>query len=692
MTEPSPHSTERRRFNASERVALYLAADGNCQRCGTPLQAGWHGDHIEPYSLGGPTDVINGQALCPTCNLRKGATPVAYADQFKPREFQTEVIKSVLDGISSGRRTTVVLASPGSGKTLTYQAVATYLYREGLIDYVGAFVPRIVLARQCELSWHRRLDQPDGISAFDGDHRLFDPRARIGPIRHIPNKLPLLPPGESGIGFVTTYSALVKAPLIFSEGWARKHKGRFLLVADEAQFCGTNDDDNDSGGTAAGRWMKELHEYAAHTLLLTGTPYRSDGQPLILADYEPAGEDGMRRLVHHAEASYATGIAESYLRRFEAELHDARVRVKYASNEAVEYDLSISGADLKEVVRKPDVWQPICRDVVRALREKQKIYAGYRALISCMQQPEARLVQKFLAKEYPDLKVMISVSDDGADAEQALRDFKSGGADVLVTVRKAFIGYDCPEITVVGVLTNYRDQGHLFQLVGRGLRILKDGPDRRAQSCRVICPDDPQMQQFVDMMRGESEQGMRERERREKAQDGAELPSKSSQPELSWVESAHSTAVRGVSNDAEVDADEMFLIKAVKHELGLSDDATSLKLFIERIGMTLSQGSAAAAGAELDGQILLPATSAGTPKTEREHVEDLNRQAAKSIKSFVARQGYDVKDSAVFGKQVMRVTAAVNAAAGFTADEVRTVDDAMARLRAVERLTLEVAA
>lgn len=32
----------------------------------------FHADHRDPWVRGGVTDVINGQALCPTCNCRKG--------------------------------------------------------------------------------------------------------------------------------------------------------------------------------------------------------------------------------------------------------------------------------------------------------------------------------------------------------------------------------------------------------------------------------------------------------------------------------------------------------------------------------------------------------------------------------------------------------------------------------------------
>lgn len=64
--------TERRRFNGSERVALFLAAAGKCSLCGIDLERSWHADHMHPYSKDGATDVVNGQALCATCNLTKG--------------------------------------------------------------------------------------------------------------------------------------------------------------------------------------------------------------------------------------------------------------------------------------------------------------------------------------------------------------------------------------------------------------------------------------------------------------------------------------------------------------------------------------------------------------------------------------------------------------------------------------------
>lgn len=670
----------RRRFSKREKAALYDAADGRCQcwgcgacgpdGCEAELSRGWHADHDDPHSRGGETDLVNGRALCPPCNLSKGSR-VLYRDAYTPRPFQREVINAVLDGMASGRDTTIVLASPGSGKTLAYQAAATFAYREGLADLVAVFVPRIVLAQQCETSWLNRKD--DG--TLGGNHLLFDARSRLGRIRHVANQAPLTMPGESGIGFVTTYSALVSNPPIF-DSWARHHKGRFLLIADEAQFCGAAND-NRGEGTRAGALITDVHAMAAHTLLLTGTPYRSDGQPLILADYDEPDEQGRRQLLSHVPpADYRAGVREGYLRRFEATLHDARIRWKRVDNTVTEYDLSVSGDDLADVLRKEDVWRPIADGVVAAVREKQRANPEYRGLISCMEQKDAGRVYDYLTKgnRYPGLRVLKATTEDGKDAERDLRKFQArNGGDILVTVRKAFIGYDCPQITVVGILTHYRDQGHLEQLVGRGLRTWS-GAASRSQSCRVIAPDDPKMTEFIEYMRGESEQGLRERRAREQKGEGPGTPDDG---QMGYVESAHATTARAVSNDTSLDNEQLLLIEAVKHDVGSSEDVTVLARFAEKLGLALPQASVA--------DIAPEPGDAAPLLTEREQIESIGAQVVDEVKRVLSAQGVGYPRSD-YDDHVRRVTAQVNKLAGCRAPECRTVEQAMARLRVVREM------
>lgn len=62
----------KRSFDASQRESLFALAGGKCVGCGLALEPGWHADHVHPWTLGGKTEIANGQALCPGCNRSKG--------------------------------------------------------------------------------------------------------------------------------------------------------------------------------------------------------------------------------------------------------------------------------------------------------------------------------------------------------------------------------------------------------------------------------------------------------------------------------------------------------------------------------------------------------------------------------------------------------------------------------------------
>ena len=56
----------------SLRNALWRHADGKCQLCSIPLDQSFHADHIVPWRVRPVTNVHEMQALCPSCNLKKG--------------------------------------------------------------------------------------------------------------------------------------------------------------------------------------------------------------------------------------------------------------------------------------------------------------------------------------------------------------------------------------------------------------------------------------------------------------------------------------------------------------------------------------------------------------------------------------------------------------------------------------------
>lgn len=651
---------DRRRFNARERDELYDISAGCCAECEQPLAPGWHADHFYPSSRGGPTHTANGQALCPRCNLTKGDT-VIYNDKFRPRPAQAEVLNAVRENVQQGVKQTVALLAPGSGKELLGQAVAVELRRLGLIDFVVVLTPRIGLAQQCETNWRKQRDdvkfpRHDVAEDWVGNFELFDPAGRIEFIEHIENRKPLLDPRVHARGIATTYQSLVsqRGQEAFGE-FAQRHEGRFLVVVDEAQFCG-DDDSGFGGGTRAGEMVKMLDHHATHTLIMTGTAERSDGASLVCCRYGEPNTAGVRPLLHDVHAGYQDGVREGYLRRYVATVTDQKVTRRDISDDLETVtNLSEDGAQLKQILRRPGVWQPLVDEVATTLREKKRRLPEYQALISCIERDDAERVAAYWRSRYPDLRVALATSDR-PDANGVLRDFKTGDADVLITVRMAFIGYDCKTITVVGVLTHYRDKGHLMQLVGRGMRVL-DEERFEAQSCRVIAPDDPKMQEFLEELRKASEQGIRDRG------EGPDGPGTGPGPGTVVVEDTESTGTRVTGPSVDLDNTQYAAFEAARRH-GLIGDPDQVHAFLQDM---LQQRTSSAA----------PTTPAATaksttaPRTGKERIEELLSDTAKLVKAAVSRDyGVAPRDPG-YDDMVIKLTADLNKRAGGNSGKAR---------------------
>jgi superfamily II DNA or RNA helicase len=667
----------RRRFNRKEKNALYLGNAGHCARCDTELEPGWHGDHIQPYIHGGQTKLSNGQPLCAVCNLKKGSS-MTWTDKFRPRSFQQELVKVIRARVVAGESLTVALVSPGSGKTLGYQAAVTDLIRHVQeIDFIVVYVPRVILAKQAEITW--RHEDPHDPRRELGHFELFDPKCRLERIRHRGNISPLLPAGARHEGFVTTYQSLVSYPDLHT-GWAKEHAGRFLLVGDEAQFLGAPLDEGDETSPKAGQHFEQLAQYARHTLLLTGTEERADGRKLILCDdlYKQDGK-GKWHLGPHVEARYRDGIALGYLRQFDAVIPDPRVVWWPTEDERIEYDLSKSSelppekrAKLARILRNPKIWQPMCDETVKRLGYARKTNPGYLALIACMEQQDAKAARQYLHDVYPSLRVGLAISEDGPAAEQALKDFKVSKYDILVTVRKAFIGYDCPEIAVVCCLTNYRNIGHLMQLVMRGGRVWDPkicGQPARSQRLYLILPGDPMMAKFIEYLRREQAEGLRE-----PGEGPGPGPGEGHEGRL---EDAWISTIRGANYERDLTAEEYAESQAILDQYGpITTPGQVQQLFLD-LGMAMP-GAA-------KNPVPQPQSA---PKTEQEIVKELKSEAARQIGAYLRALGHE-PNHVDYGKVRAQWTNRINDAFVISGtDEITTADKAKAYLAHVGRWPL----
>ena len=441
-------------------------------------------------------------------------------DRITRRLWQEDWRDKAVRKAQEGGKLLVGNIAPGSGKTLGTLDVANEFFRHRMIDCVAVFVPRINLCTQYELDWA-------AISS------KFCPPV-MGRVDFRKNNPPLI---RDNFGYVTTYASLIAAV----EFHIQQLKGkRFMMIIDEAQMLGC-DTDEPGLGTQSGIAIERLAALpnCVFVQLVSGTPYRADGQRLVLAQYDGPDADGKSYLKADVTVSYLEGVSMGYLRPFEAILHDGAALREYLDGEKEHLYLSKMDKGVSAILMDERFWAPMVDATIQKVLECQMVHLDFCGLIGACNQDHAKRIQKYISNHSAGVKSLIAVSSEDA-AQDNLRDFKKGGYDILITVAMAHVGYDHKPITVVCCLNAFREKGWLDQFAARGLRVFSDVL-LHLQMLYFICPDDKKMRSWVESMRVQSDQGIRERAARKENDDAKE---KESEPGISSRRSRRGRTVR----------------------------------------------------------------------------------------------------------------------------------------------------
>jgi superfamily II DNA or RNA helicase len=431
--------SERRRFNDSERVALYIAADGRCSECGAELEPGWHSDHERPWSKGGLTDVVNGQALCPSCNLKKG-------NRMRPtlRDWQHAALRAYR--AAADRSDFLVEATPGSGKTMLALTIARELLDAGEIQRVIVVCPTAHLKRQ----WADAANH-FGIAldpAFVNAHGSLSPDYD---------------------GAAVTYQQLVSGVLIVRRLCAKPT----LVILDEVHHCG--EEDHSTWGRAIGDAFSSV---ARRRLLLSGTPFREDGRPIPFVVY-----DGNGQAVADHVYSYADALRDEVCRPVEFLAYDGEMHWREVtgarlstllSETATERDArtAFQSALLPDGQWMPDVLAAADAELTR-IREQIPDAGG---LVLASSRGYAYAYGKLLEQITGQSATIVVSRDNGEDegntnpSQEIARFATDPSKRWLVAVRMVSEGVDVPRLAVGVYATSTWTEMFFRQAVGRFVR------------------------------------------------------------------------------------------------------------------------------------------------------------------------------------------------------------------------------
>jgi len=429
----------KRHFNSNQKYALFIHANGKCEMCGKPLTYGWHADHVKPYSRGGKTDVLNGQALCARCNLKKGARMTNDL-----REWQKRFIGKV-DGCN--KKDFLLVATPGSGKTTAALTVAKTKLENGSISRVVVVVPTTQLKKQ----W------ADAAKAFGiaFTTKYSNSKLKIsGAIEPLDTH-----------GVVITYPQIGREPELHRVG-CRKPT---MVIFDEIHHAGSGEN------LVWGEALIKAFGEARFRLLMSGTPFRSDGAKIPFVTYSDcgAGEKSVPDFIYGYDQAIEEGICRtvifpSYDGQLEWSINDTEFEATFQD------DLTQSG----ESARLRTALSHRGETLVNMIRHAQKKLDELRAngnpsaagLVTTIShfdghaQGVANLIEKITGHK----PVVVTSAEE--DPHNRIEVFADSNDMWLVSVRMVSEGIDIPRLQVGIYASNIVQELFFRQFVGRFVR------------------------------------------------------------------------------------------------------------------------------------------------------------------------------------------------------------------------------
>jgi|GEM_PF-246527 len=490
---------DRRFFSAAQRRALYWAADGHCEICGVILDPKkWHADHIRPHSLAGNTDVVNGQALCPGCNVKKGnnmTSPYAqlylnswpeYPPLRKWQERFLETWKLLCDPTAGGQKDFLMAVVPAAGKTTASIKAAHEGLKRDWFGRIVVVVPSINLVGQ----WIDAASEK-GIAL----QKVEDYGSGI------------TKPADSG-GIVTTYQAVAANPERFRAYSSREVT---FVIGDEIHHCG----DKENLAWGEGMLTAFKHDMTIR-LVSSGTPFRTDNISIPFVQYddkEIEREDGVLEIHRVARAdfeySYGEALRDGVVRDIFFPTWDSKLSWRRAGQEythTFQDDLTpqLASDRLKAALDPRGDWLPeVIRDAHSRLStiRTEEGHPNAGGLIICKSQAHAEEVAN-LVKNITGTEPVIVHSDiDGASG--LIDYYKKADTPWIVTVRMVSEGVDVKRLRVGIYATNYKTRLFFQQAIARTTRydnavpgLARDGQPV-GQPAWFYVPDDPDLQIYM---------------------------------------------------------------------------------------------------------------------------------------------------------------------------------------------------
>lgn len=290
-------------------------------------------------------------------------------------------------------------------------------------------------------------------------------------------------------GAVVTYQQVCLAPSIFQ----RTCKSRkTLLILDELHHAGD--------GKNWGKALRSAFEPAAFRLILSGTPFRSDNNPIPFIRYEQ-GESRADFAYGYTEAIRDSVCRPIVFPSYEGELTWLSEGREHTATFQDGLTFDRQRERLKTALLQESWLGPVVTDAhsqLTRLRKEEQPDAG--GLIVSMDQDHARWIADLVGR-ISGTKAAVAVSDDPAASRTIEAFSKHPKQQWLVAVNMVSEGVDIPRLRVGVYGTNVLTEMYFRQVVGRFVR-MQDGVPK-PQRAWLYLPKDPVLVHYARQIKAE---------------------------------------------------------------------------------------------------------------------------------------------------------------------------------------------
>lgn len=352
------------------------------------------------------------------------------------RKWQKECSEAALEKYHSGAPHFLCLASPGAGKTVMAAEVARKMLELKLVDLIICFAPSSVVVSSIESTFSHILKK-----SFNG--------------------------GLGAVGAAYTYHSLMYFDKCF---WDSLQRHRVLVIFDEIHHCSGDSLDN------ANMWGREIlnqvNQCASYTLALTGPPWRTDNNPIVLSNYtNPEGEICCDYIYGLHDA-----IADGVCRKPKITLINSD-NLFFSSKESVQRFSTIADflrgtiASYQSIIWHPEVMKYVLNAGCKKLHEIRKVNSDAGGLVVASSVNHAYQLLNILENEFAQTATIVTYHDRDALNKIAL--YRQSNTEWIVSVGMISEGTDIPRLQVCCHLSSVKTELYFRQVLGRILRVNK---------------------------------------------------------------------------------------------------------------------------------------------------------------------------------------------------------------------------